>query len=73
MTNWRPPGPQIGSEWTFAPELASAAISAALTEWALPGIELWAVFPTDRLVNAKARTFTAFVAQAISKNLSPLE
>jgi len=66
-------GLAIASEWTFAPELASGAVCAVLTEWALPGIELWVVFPAGRLVNAKARAFAAFVEQEVSKNHSAVE
>jgi DNA-binding transcriptional LysR family regulator len=54
-------GYTIASEWMFAPELASGAVRALLTEWALPTIDLWAVFPPGRRASAKARAFAAFV------------
>ncbi|WP_409936806.1 hypothetical protein [Rhizobium leguminosarum] len=39
----------------FAPELASGAVQRLLPDWTLPTIDLWAVFPSGRLVSAKAR------------------
>jgi DNA-binding transcriptional LysR family regulator len=54
-------GIAIASEWMFAPELASGQVRAVLTEWALPAIDLWAVYPSGRLASAKARVFVAFV------------
>ncbi len=59
-------GLAIVSEWLFGPELACGAIRAVLTDWTLPEIELWLVFPTGRKVNAKARAFVAFVEDAIN-------
>jgi DNA-binding transcriptional LysR family regulator len=50
-----------GSEWLFAPELESGALRAILTDWSLPTVELWAVFPTGRQTSAKARAFTTFL------------
>jgi hypothetical protein len=41
-------GLTIASQWMFAPELASGAIRAVLTEWTLPEVELWMVFPAGR-------------------------
>jgi DNA-binding transcriptional LysR family regulator len=55
----------VASQWMFAPELASGAIRAVLTEWTLPDIELWVVFPMGRMTNAKARAFATFVERAI--------
>lgn len=54
-------GIAIASEWMFAPELASGRVTAVLTDWELPGIDLWAVYPSGRLASAKARAFVAFV------------
>lgn len=50
-----------GSEWMFAPELKSGEVRAVLTEWLLPSVELWAVFPSGRQASAKARAFARFV------------
>jgi DNA-binding transcriptional LysR family regulator len=54
-------GLTIASEWMFTPELASGAVRAVLTEWTLPEVELWVVFPAGRMASAKARAFAAFV------------
>ena len=51
----------ISSEWLFTPELTSGAVESALTEWRLPDMDLWALFPAGRLVNLKVRAFVAFV------------
>jgi DNA-binding transcriptional LysR family regulator len=58
-------GVAVASEWMFAPELASGEVRAVLTEWALPPVELWAMFPTGRMASAKARAFTAFIEEAL--------
>ncbi|HEY4353846.1 MAG TPA: LysR family transcriptional regulator [Paraburkholderia sp.] len=58
-------GVAVASEWMFAPELASGAVRAVLTEWTLPPVELWAVFPTGRMASAKARAFTAFIEEVL--------
>jgi DNA-binding transcriptional LysR family regulator len=59
-------GLAIVSQWTFGPELACGAVRAVLTEWILPEVELWVVFPTGRMVSAKARAFAAFVQNQIN-------
>jgi DNA-binding transcriptional LysR family regulator len=63
-------GLTIASEWLFGPELESGAVRAILTEWTLPEIELWVVFPTGRMVNAKARAFAAFVQHEFDRHHS---
>jgi DNA-binding transcriptional LysR family regulator len=59
-------GLTIASTWMFAPELASGVVKPVLQDWTLPGIDLWAVYPTGRLASAKARAFVDFVALAIA-------
>jgi DNA-binding transcriptional LysR family regulator len=54
-------GLAVGSEWLFAPELKSGAVISVLTDWSLPPVDLWAVFPTGRQASAKARAFANFV------------
>lgn len=54
-------GLAIASDWMFAPELADGRVLRLLEGWALPDIDLWAVFPTGRLATAKARSFAEFV------------
>jgi DNA-binding transcriptional LysR family regulator len=60
-------GVSIGaSEWMFEPELKSGAVKTLLTDWSLPVVELWAVFPTGRQASAKARAFVNFVERQIA-------
>lgn len=54
-------GLTIASEWMFAPELQSGEVRAVLTDWTLPSIDLWAVFPAGRMASAKGRAFASFV------------
>jgi DNA-binding transcriptional LysR family regulator len=61
-------GVAIVSEWMFAPELASGEVQQVLTEWTLPPIDLWAVYPSGRLASAKARAFTLFVEEIMADN-----
>src|SRR5215469_7669465 len=56
----------IASEWAFAPELKSGAVQTVLADWLLPPVDLWAVFPTGRQANAKARAFAGFVENQMS-------
>jgi DNA-binding transcriptional LysR family regulator len=54
-------GLAVASDGMFGPELASGAVREVLADWALPPIDIWAVYPTGRRASAKARAFTAFV------------
>jgi DNA-binding transcriptional LysR family regulator len=56
----------MASEWLFAPELGSGAVVSSLTDWALPAVDLWAVFPAGRQTSAKARAFARFVELEIT-------
>jgi len=58
-------GLTIASDWMFAGELASGVVRRVLTDWSLPPIDLWAVFPTGRRASAKARAFAHFVEEAL--------
>jgi DNA-binding transcriptional LysR family regulator len=58
-------GVAIASEWMFDPELASGAVVQVLSDWSLPPIELWAVFPAGRKASSKARAFVDFVQTAL--------
>lgn len=61
-------GLTLSSEWMFAPELASGEVRQVLSDWHLPGMDLWAVFPTGRMASAKARAFVTYVEQVLAKN-----
>jgi DNA-binding transcriptional LysR family regulator len=58
----------ITSEWMFAPELRTGRVKCVLQDWALPPIDLWAVFPTGRQANVKARTFASFIEARLSND-----
>ncbi|MCU0088801.1 LysR family transcriptional regulator [Pseudomonas koreensis] len=60
-------GLALGSEWMFAPELASGAVKSVINDWALPKQELWAVFPTGRMASVKARAFVEYVQGLLAK------
>jgi DNA-binding transcriptional LysR family regulator len=60
-------GLTVNSDWMFAPELASGAVQRVVTDWSLPPLDLWAVFPTGRLATAKARAFADFVAAVMAE------
>jgi DNA-binding transcriptional LysR family regulator len=59
-------GLAVASEWMFDRELASGDVREVLTDWALPPLDLWAVFPTGRRASAKARAFAEFVERLLA-------
>lgn len=59
----------IASDWMFAEELRSGSVKKVLTDWQLPSIDLWAVFPNGRLASAKARQFAGFVEKIMADNV----
>ena len=59
-------GFSIASEWAFAPELKSGAVTSVLDNWSLAPVDLWAVFPTGRQASAKARAFASFIESQMS-------
>lgn len=61
-------GIAVASEWMFAPELANGTAVSVLNDWELPQLELWAVYPSGRMVSAKARAFTAFIEEIMQNN-----
>src|SRR5437868_2616153 len=54
------------SEWMFAPELKTGTVCPVLTDWSLPEVGLWAVYPSGGMPTAKARTFAAFIESRIN-------
>ncbi|CAB3809365.1 HTH-type transcriptional regulator ArgP [Paraburkholderia caffeinitolerans] len=60
-------GLAVASQWMFAPELADGSVRAVLTDWQLPPLDLWAVFPAGRLVTSRARAFVAFVESVLAE------
>lgn len=57
-------GLAICSRWMM-PELADGRIVPVLTDWELPRVDLWALYPTGRLPTAKARAFINWFATVI--------
>ncbi|OBQ73737.1 LysR family transcriptional regulator [Mesorhizobium erdmanii] len=55
----------VGSEWMFEEELRSGVVRPILVDWALPPVELWALFPAGRKASARARTFVDFLAGSL--------
>lgn len=53
------------STWMM-PELTTGEVVPLLQDWALPALDLWAVFPTGRLPSAKTRAFTEWFRQTLS-------
>jgi DNA-binding transcriptional LysR family regulator len=63
-------GLTVASEWMFGPELADGTVQRALTEWQLPPIDLWAIYPAGRIATAKARTFVSFVENLLAEPIA---
>ncbi|MFC3653745.1 LysR family transcriptional regulator [Dyella humi] len=63
-------GITVASDWMFSEEIRSGAVKILLDEWSLPVIDLWAVFPTGRMVSAKARAFADFVEAVLEETAS---
>ena len=60
-------GITIASDWMFSQELADGTVERVVSDWALPDIDLWAVFPGGRMATAKARQFATFVETLIQR------
>ena len=60
-------GLAVASEWMFAPELEAKTVKPVLTDWLLPPVEAWAIFPAGRQTSAKARTFASFIESQMLK------
>jgi DNA-binding transcriptional LysR family regulator len=58
-------GLAVVSEWMFSPELKNGEVRSVLSDWHLPAIELWAVFPGGRMVSAKTRAFLSFLEDTL--------
>jgi DNA-binding transcriptional LysR family regulator len=63
----------IASEWLFEPELRAGVVTSVLDDWALPEIDLWAVFPSGRQASAKARAFVHFLEKQLTGPLKEQE
>lgn len=59
-------GITVASDWMFSQEIADGSVVRLVSDWALPDIDLWAVFPGGRMATAKARQFAAFVERVMN-------
>ncbi len=59
-------GLAVASDAMLGQELKSGAVREALSDWKLPSIDIWAVFPTGRRASAKARAFASFVERELA-------
>jgi DNA-binding transcriptional LysR family regulator len=66
-------GLAVASQWLFEPELKRGTVRTVLQDWSLPPIDLWAVFPTGRRANAKARAFSSFIEAQLSDGKASAE
>ena len=66
-------GVAIATEWMFATELLQGTVTTVLDDWALPTIDLWAVFPSGRQITAKAHAFAQFVEDELGADGRPLK
>jgi DNA-binding transcriptional LysR family regulator len=66
-------GLAVASSWMFGPELASGKVQLVLTDWELPPIDLWAVFPSGRTSSAKARAFADFIRHELASEFGSEE
>ena len=56
-------GLAVVSEWVIGPELNDGRVRQVLGDWALPELNLWAVYPAGRRASLKARTFVEYLEQ----------
>src|SRR5271156_2208188 len=59
-------GLAVASDGMLGRELRGGAVREVLSEWKLPSIDIWAVFPTGRRASAKARAFASFVERELA-------
>jgi DNA-binding transcriptional LysR family regulator len=60
-------GLAVASDAMLGRDLHDGAVREVLSDWKLPPIDIWAVFPTGRRASAKARAFAAFAERELGK------
>ncbi|MBF0877949.1 LysR family transcriptional regulator [Gluconobacter cerevisiae] len=60
-------GLTIAADLMFQSELERGTVVRCLADWSLPPVDLWVVYPSGRLTNAKARAFSDFVAGVVGE------
>jgi DNA-binding transcriptional LysR family regulator len=64
-------GLAVVPRWMFGAELASGDVRPVLTDWDLPESNLWVVFSSGRMANAKSRAFVRFVDSVLGMPAEP--
>lgn len=60
-------GLAVASEWILEEELDSGQVVEVLSDWSMPGLDLWAVLPGGaRHASPQARAFIAFVEEQLA-------
>ena len=60
-------GLAIVSRWMMSQELLDNKVVTVLDEWQLPGVTLWAVHASGRMVSTKISTFLTWFSQAFNE------
>lgn len=60
-------GLAIAPRWMMSAELDAGMVVPLLTDWTLPSIDVWALYPAGRMPTAKARAFVDWFAAAIAR------
>lgn len=55
----------MGSRLMFAPELEDGTVRPVLTDWGLPSLDIWAMFPAGRKSSRRARAFVDWLAAIV--------
>ena len=53
-------GVAIAPRWMVSAELEAGQLVPLLTDWTLPPVDLWAIYPSGRMPSAKARAFVTW-------------
>lgn len=60
-------GLAVATEWMFQPDLDKRRVERVLSDWTLPSIDLWTLYPAGRQASAKARAFASFITESLAK------
>lgn len=58
----------VSSRWMFAPELQSGAVRRVLSDWTLPPMPLWLVYPSGKLTSIRARAFSNWMDRILDES-----
>jgi DNA-binding transcriptional LysR family regulator len=60
-------GLAIVTRWMMSAEIEAGEVVPLLTDWTLPTVDLWALYPSGRMPTAKARAFIDWFAGQIGR------